>query len=110
MYTQEQKDKLFRIIMDRIAVRCKTEEESFALSEILDNFKVCWSSGLSMIYHSVWDDYKEETTYVFDCTRNGIMYSPQRWYKENGYTVVDFNEIIISEPQSAVSLMEYMSL
>ena len=110
MYTQEQRDKLLHVIMDGIAVRCKTEEESFELSAILDNFGVYWVSGLSMRSYSVWDNYEEETTYVFDCMGNGIMYSPQRWYKENGYTVVDFSEVMTSEPQSAVSLMEYMSL
>lgn len=110
MYTQEQKDRLFHVIMDGIAVRCKTKDQSYELSEILNDAGIRWGSGDSMLQRCVWDNYREQTVYNYEANREGMMYGDAMWYQKHGRIVVDFDRIIISEPQPAISLMEYMLL
>ena len=110
MYTQGQQDRLVKTLLDGKAVRCETEDQSYELSEILNDAGICWVTGESMLQRRVWNDYGERTAYNYVANREGMMYGTAEWYEEHGREVVDFDEIITSEPQSAVSLMEYMSL
>lgn len=111
-YTQEQKDNLVKVLFDGKAIRCKTIDQSNELSEILDDVGICWIDGESMLQHRVWDSYRERTTYNYEVGSDseGMMYSPAEWYEEHGREVVDFDQILISEPQPTISLMEYLSL
>ena len=111
-YTQEQKDNLVKVLFDGKAIRCKTEDQSYELSEILDDAGIRWISGVSMLQHCVWDDYRERTTYNYDADNEyffGMMYGTAEWYEENGKEVVDFDKILISEPQSIVSLLDILT-
>lgn len=110
MYTQKQRDRLLETLLDGKAVRCKTADENNALFEILNDAGMCWASGTSLLEKQHWTEYREDTAYNYETDGDGIMFCHAQWYSDYGYTVVDFKEIITSEPQSAVSLMEYMSL
>lgn len=104
------KDNLVKVLFDGKAIRCKTRDQSYELSEILNDAGICWTSGRSMLQHrNVWDDYRERTAYNYEADRAGMMYAPAEWYEEHGTEVVDFDQII-SEPQPTIFLMEYLSL
>lgn len=111
-YTQEQKDNLVKVLFGGKAIRCKTKDQNVELSEILDDVGICWISGESMLQSRVWDNYREQTAYNYEVGSNseGMMYSHAAWYKEHGMEVVDFDTILISEPQPTISLMEYLLL
>lgn len=107
-YTQEQRDGLVKTLLDGKAVRCKTADENNALCEILNSAGMSWASGKSLLDCQRWNEYEEDTVYNYEHGSNGIMYCNSRWYSNHGYTIIDFDEILASEP--TVSLMEYMSL
>ena len=108
MYTQEQRDRLVETLLDGKAVKCKTADENNALFEILNGAGMCWVHGTPLLSWTSWKYYGKDTAYNYEHGRNGIMTCNAQWYSDHGYTVVNFDEILTSEP--TVSLMEYMSL
>ena len=108
-YTQEQKDNLVEVLFNGKAIRCKTKDQSYELSEILNGAGICWTSGKSMLQHRVWNNYEERTAYNYEADREGMMYAPAEWYEEHGTEVVDFDKIFILEPQPTVSLLDILT-
>ena len=109
-YTQEQKDNLVKVLFNGKAVRCETKDQSHELSKILDDAGIRWASGRSILQNRVWNDYRERTVYNYEADLEGMMYGPAEWYIEHGREIVDFDKILISEPQPTIFLMEYLSL
>lgn len=75
---------------ENIAVHCKTLEEAE---------RFC---TMTHIYcnddpdDTYWTYYKEDTCYVYN--RVGRMYCGITWYKDHGYTILEFSDYFAEEP------------
>ena len=78
-----------------IAMHCKTSKEAYEFCEAMNDNGLTWVDGESYLEYDCWDDYKEETCYVFN---NGVHcdiasavkhdYEILKWenYSENSFT------------------------
>lgn len=69
----------------KIAVHCDTEEKAKDFLKSCHARGMSWCSGGSLLSHTSWEEYQKDTCYI-----NGVEYSPERFYRENGYKIVEF--------------------
>lgn len=79
--------KEFFRIKANLAIHCDTEEKAKKLLEAFDKAGHRWKSGGS--YKDIaWEIYKEET-----CYSNDRSYGRVKYFKQCGYTIIEFDEI-----------------
>lgn len=93
---------LYTLTENRIAVRCKTEK---AAQEFLSMMfallpQACrhWHEG-----GTNWGVYREDTCYALFVNRDWdreptLYYSPSRYYKDAGYEIVEYDEVVFATP------------
>lgn len=67
----------------KIAVHCDTEEKAKAFLKECHDRGMEWYSGESLLSHSNWEVYHEETCYTSEVT-----FSPKSHFEEEGYTII----------------------
>jgi len=70
------------------AMHCKTLEDATTFTEYLAKNGRAWCSNESYRNNTHYHKHKEETAYNFN---EGKM-SYVQWYRENGYTVLEFED------------------
>lgn len=84
--TKEQFDLKYR--GEKVVVHCDTEEKAKALLKLAKSFGYKWEGGNDLEEISRWENCKENTCYRFYDT--DVIISPKKYYKENGYKIVEF--------------------
>ena len=89
--------KLFKQFVTRkVAVHLETSAEWDAFMKLLEkNTGVTWAWGENPTEHSnLWRRYDNDTCIVY-C--GNLMYSPEYFYKEAGYQIIEFKDLIKEE-------------
>lgn len=81
-------ESLFARLGGPVAIHCNTHEKAKKLVKRFDEMGKKWSSGKSYLEDDYYRMYDEEMCY----TTTG-QYSPEWFYQNNNYLVVEFDEI-----------------
>lgn len=85
---------------ERIAIHTATEDQAVTLLKALDKRGYKWSGGDKLTAITRYKRYKEDTCYNFSVDNDGIllnkkvMYSPLDYYQDEGYTIIEFENIL----------------
>ena len=93
------KKLLERAKSERMAIHTATEDQAITLLKALDKKGYTWRSGAKLTSASCYDVFKENTCYDFyDCEGNlldkKIVYSLLDYYQDEGYTIIEFENIL----------------
>lgn len=77
---------------EKLAIRCKTEEQAIKLLTAFDKLGKKWLCGNSYLESNYWKANKENT-----CYNNTNQYSSIYWYKHTSYKIYEFEDVIIEE-------------
>lgn len=94
------KELLERAKSERIAIHTATEDQAVTLLKALDKKGYKWNSGNKLTTTTNYEVYKEDTCYVFGIDAYGklldkkVMYSPLDYYQDEGYTIIEFENIL----------------
>lgn len=72
----------------KLAIHCDTEEKANMLLKAFDKLGKKWFNGELYTEVSYYSDYKFAT-----CYNNRKQYCDYDWYKENDYTIYEFDEV-----------------
>ena len=88
---------LKRAKTEKIAVHTPTEAQAKALLKALDKKGYTWTfDGTKLTTETLYECYEEDTCYYFDSYKK-VWYGSFNWYKNAGYTIVEFSEIDFEE-------------
>lgn len=91
--------KLFRqFVTEKVAVHLETEDEWNECMELLEKdntvTSITWASGKNPTEQNFWRRYDNDTCIVY-C--GNLMYSPKDFYKDEGYKIIEFKDLIKEE-------------
>ena len=96
------KELLERAKTEKIVVHTATEDQAIALLEALDKRNYKWFfSGEKLTTKTHYKRYKEDTCYDFSADIDGskldkeVCFSPLDWYQDEGYTIIEFENILL---------------
>lgn len=69
---------------------CQSQEEADDFCELMNANGKRWNGGKSYIEDTRWSAYEKEMCYDF----NEGRYSPRRWFKEKGYTILYWEDFM----------------
>ena len=73
---------------EKLFINCKTEEQANIFCKASNKLGKKWCTRISYLFCNNWDWYKEDTCYT-----NKGTYCSKSWYQENGYKVLNFEDI-----------------
>ena len=73
---------------EKLVIHCKTFEEAIIFCKASDKLGKTWSNKKSYLDQTDWEVHRADTCYTNEGT-----YSPKSWYQENGYEVLNFEDI-----------------
>lgn len=84
----------------RIAVHCKTEEES-------ENFcKLMVENNIPIADYYYWEGYKEDTCYNYDEDLDyDAGYFPIKYYEVNNYTILEWSDYMNDMPELKLGMI-----
>ena len=82
-----------------LIINCKTIEQAIIFCKASNKLRKRWNNGEKYIDDYSWNRYEEDT-----CYNNRNTYSFKSWYQENGYKIlnfedINFNVILITQPK-----------
>ena len=94
------KELLERVKSELIAIHTATEKQAKALLKALDKRGYEWTLGVKLTTQTNYDLAKENTCYSFrdyygKLLNKVIMYGPLNSYKGDGYTIIEFSDIVL---------------
>lgn len=75
---------------EKIAVHCKTREEWDSVQKKAVSGGILWCDKVK--YSDTWSTYGDDSCIAF--TAQGMKFSPSRFYKEDGYTIISAQEYL----------------
>lgn len=78
---------------EKISIHVSNEEQATTLLKALDKNGYEWSCGGKLTFDTHYKTYKENTCYDFR-QKKEVCYSPLVWYQKEGYTIIEFSDII----------------
>ena len=87
---------------DNLVIHCDTEEKAEKLLREFGREGYRWCTGNRYIEDTNWEVYRKRT-----CYSNSRGYGNIEYFKQNGYTVVEFDEIAIKDSSSEHKDMNY---
>ena len=91
---------LERAETESIAIHTATEVQAIALLEALNKKGYRWNSGRNLTDNTRYGNHKNTTCYIFGIgsySNEVVMYGPLYCYQEEGYTIIEFNDIDFKE-------------
>lgn len=73
---------------EKLAIHCDTEEKANELLQAFHKLGKKWSSDMSYLDCDYYSIYKQNT-----CYSNDNAYAYYNWYRKNGYTIYEFDEV-----------------
>lgn len=73
---------------EKLVIHCKTLEEAKIFCKASNKLGKTWSNKKSYLDQTDWEVHRADTCYTNEGT-----YSPEFWYQENGYKVLNFEDI-----------------
>ena len=73
---------------EKLAINCKSRRQSNIFCEESHKLGKKWKEGQSYLEENQWQDYLEDT-----CYDNENQYTERRWYLQQDYRVLDFEDI-----------------
>ena len=89
-------DLLEKAKTNKIAIHTTTEEQAKVLLSELDKRGYEWFGGKKLTIETFYGNYKEKTGYTFE-PRHKIAYSSLDFYQNEGYTIIEFEDIEFKE-------------
>lgn len=89
-----------------VAMWCKKEEYAKEFCKLMAENGLRWNIGESYLGGNYWDDYTIETAYSFNIGE----YCYKEWYKNEDYTILDFEDYIIKEKKEKMTKEELTKL
>lgn len=80
------------------AMHCKTFIEAKSFLAYLNGVGRTWCGGSSYIGREQWHNHEENTAYAF----NEGKYIGADWYKDNGYTVLEWSDFMYDTPAGRI--------
>ncbi|AXF52101.1 MAG: hypothetical protein [Podoviridae sp. ctcf755] len=71
-----------------IAIHCDTEDKANKLLRKFDELGKKWCTGSSYLLRNEWKRYEEKT-----CYKNDGLFGSVNFYKKEGYTIIEFDDI-----------------
>lgn len=73
---------------EKLAIHCDTEEKANKLLNAFDKLGKNWSDGNSYLEYTYYATHKQNT-----CYSNHRTHTKYNWYKNNGYTIYEFEDV-----------------
>ena len=81
---------------EKVAMWCKKKEYAEEFCRLMDENNLTWSTGESYLKYNYWNDCTIETAYSF----NIGGYCSKEWCRNDGYTILDFEDYIVHEQET----------
>lgn len=101
------KNNIEKFKNEKIAINTKTQEEYNELMKLLEKEDLRWEFNVKSTEINLWNIYKNETCITYDCSGDLMLeYCSKKFYKENGYEIISYQDFIKSKKFTKKDLKE----
>lgn len=104
MKTTINKDFFERWEDKEVAMWCKKKEYAEEFCKLMHEQGLSWKTGKSYLEINYWDSFATKTTYSF----NEGLYDTRKLFKNEDYTILNFEDYIVKEKMTKQELVELM--